>query len=140
MPANDTKNRPRPPTTTIVNDYRISFSPETLSVIREAISGLGRITTGLHNIERALSVLQEQGKKIMANIAALEAAVAEETTVQQSAITLLENLSKMVKDAGTDPAKLQAVVDQLNSNRSALAAAIVANTPSEGEPPPEPSV
>lgn len=76
----------------------------------------------------------------MANIAALEAAVAEETTVQQSAITLLENLSKMVKDAGTDPAKLQAVVDQLNSNRSALAAAIVANTPSEGEPPPEPSV
>jgi len=34
-----------------------------------------------------------------------------------------------LKDAGTDPAALKALQDQIDSNSAALAAAVTANTP-----------
>ncbi len=63
------------------------------------------------------------------NIDALEAAVTRETTVDQSAIVLLNGLAQQIKDAGVDPVKLQAVVDGITKNSDDLAAAVSANTP-----------
>lgn len=60
---------------------------------------------------------------------ALEAAVTAEDTVIDSVIVLLGTLSQMVKDAGTDPARLAAVVAGINAKKQALADAVVANTP-----------
>lgn len=59
----------------------------------------------------------------------LEAAVARDKTVNESAITLLNGLSQALKDAKDDPAAIQAIIDQLDSQQQALADAVAANTP-----------
>lgn len=132
--AEESEEQQRPiPGYTIEYRVQLSVDRATADLLRDLVAG--PVNQQLNRIERKLGVVQEQGEAIMADIAQLETAVAEETSVQRSAITLLENLSQMVKDAGTDPVKLQAVVDQINSNKSALAAAVTANTPAAGEPP-----
>lgn len=68
----------------------------------------------------------------------LEAEVAEDKTVKQSAITLLNGLKAALDEAGTDPVKLKALSDSLSSETDSLAAAVVANTPAPANPaPPE---
>ncbi len=69
------------------------------------------------------------------DITKLQAAVAQETTVQQSAIVLLGALTTEIKSisAGTTDAATQASLDALvatmNTNNPALAAAVAQNTP-----------
>jgi len=67
--------------------------------------------------------------RIMALLDDVIADVAEETTVIESVVTLLTNLSQQLKDAGTDPVKLAALKTQIDSNKAALAKAVVDNTP-----------
>jgi hypothetical protein len=85
-----------------------------------------------------LGILQTQQKELtnMAlDITALQTAVANETTVEQSAITLMTGLaakiSALIASSGNtvDPVALQAIVDGINQNQAALAAAVAANTP-----------
>lgn len=76
-----------------------------------------------------LKLLKKQGETIMADLTKLEADVATETTVTQSAVTLINGLAAQVTAAGTDPVKLKAVTDQMEANAAALAAAVTANTP-----------
>jgi hypothetical protein len=54
------------------------------------------------------------------------------TDAEQSAVTLLGNLSDLIKQAGTDPAKLQQLTTDLDASKQKLAEAIVANTPASG--------
>lgn len=61
----------------------------------------------------------------------LTAAVEKDTTVDQSAITLLQGLKAKLDAAGTDPTALKALSTQLGNNAQQLADAISANTPSE---------
>lgn len=65
----------------------------------------------------------------MAAIDDLTAAVARQTTVTKSALTLIQNLAAAITAAGTDPAKLAALTAALNANDDELAAAVLANTP-----------
>lgn len=65
----------------------------------------------------------------MALIDDLEAKVTALTTVEDSAVALLADISQRLKDAGTDPARLQAVITALDAGQTRLADAIVANTP-----------
>ena len=67
--------------------------------------------------------------RIMALLDDVIADVAEETTVIESVVTLLTNLSQQLKDAGTDPVKLAALKTQIDANKAALAKAVVDNTP-----------
>ena len=69
----------------------------------------------------------------------LQAEVAETVTIQESAIKLIRGLSQAIKDAGTDPAKLNAITAQLDSKNAELAAAIAENTPDEGGGEPTPA-
>ena len=62
----------------------------------------------------------------------LEAKITANDEVDQSAITLLQGLKQMLDNAGTDPAKLKALSDQLAASSQKLADAIVANTPAAG--------
>lgn len=55
--------------------------------------------------------------------------VTNATTVEQSAVTLIQGLAAQLAAAGTDPVKLQALHDQLVASDATLAAAIAANTP-----------
>ena len=97
----------------------------------------------LHRIERQLSLLLDVGRlilgtlnniltgelKVSQQLDTLTAQVTANTSAEQSAITLLNNLHQLLVDAGTDPAKLGALADTLKSSGDALAAAVVANTP-----------
>jgi hypothetical protein len=84
-------------------------------------------------IERKLdwiiSYLQYEEAKMAADLAALTQQVAANTDAEASAITLLGNLSTMIASLKNDPAAIQALADQLKASQTALAAAIVANTP-----------
>lgn len=57
--------------------------------------------------------------------------VTNTTTVEASAVTLLNDLAARLIAAKTDPAAIQALADQLKGGADNLAAAIVANTPSD---------
>jgi hypothetical protein len=80
-------------------------------------------------INKKLDILIIQERNEMATLDDLTAEVAAQTTVNQSAITLLQGLKAKLDAAGTDPAKLQAIKDSLTANDQALAQAVTANTP-----------
>jgi len=65
----------------------------------------------------------------MPDLTRLTAEVAESGTVVDSAVTLLGQLSQLIRDNATDPVALNALADQLDAQQTALAAAVVANTP-----------
>lgn len=60
---------------------------------------------------------------------ALTAQVAANTTIEESAITLIQGLKAKLDAAGTDPAALKALSDSLGAEDQKLADAITANTP-----------
>ena len=66
---------------------------------------------------------------MMAAIDDLQAAVAAEDTVIDSAITLIQGIPALIAAAGVDPAKLAALQSDITTKSSALAAAVAANTP-----------
>jgi len=70
----------------------------------------------------------------MADLTKLEQEVSENKTVMQSAVTLLQGLKQKLDEAGTDAVKLKQLSDELDSNTNALAEAVSANTPAEGQP------
>jgi hypothetical protein len=67
--------------------------------------------------------------KIMNVLTDLQAAVAAEDTVIDSAITLLQGLSAALTAAGTDPVALAALNADITAKTASLSAAITANTP-----------
>jgi hypothetical protein len=69
--------------------------------------------------------------KMASDLTALEAEVARNTEVDQSAIVLLQGLATQIEALKNDPVKLQAFVDSLRGSSDALAAAVTANTPVE---------
>ena len=83
----------------------------------------------LDKILAALTVLQQQETTIMADLTALTTQVAQNTSVEESAVTLIQGLAAQIVAAGTDPAKLADLTAQLNKSAADLAAAITANTP-----------
>jgi hypothetical protein len=74
-----------------------------------------------------LTIREEQ--HFMAFIDDLEAAVARETTVDDSIVTLLNQIAQALKDAGVDPARQAAVLASLQSNADKISEAVTANTP-----------
>ena len=74
------------------------------------------------------------------DVTAMTAEVANNTSVTNSVVTLLQNLSALIAaiPASTDPVT-QAALDQLTAtlagNDSTIAAAVVANTPAAAPPP-----
>ena len=62
--------------------------------------------------------------------------VTANTTVEESAVTLIKGLAAQIAAAGTDPAKLQALQQSLKASADDLAAAIAANTVADPNTPP----
>jgi hypothetical protein len=73
----------------------------------------------------------------------LEAEVQQNSNAIDSAVTLIEGLADKIAQAGTDPARLQAITAELRTKRDALAQAIVTGTAAEGgggtQPQPQPT-
>lgn len=70
------------------------------------------------------------------DLSRLTAAVARDTTVNESAITLMTNLSTLLREAAGDEAAVNALADQLDAAQQTLADAVVANTPAAPPAPP----
>ena len=96
-------------------------------------------TAQLDRIESAItavtSAITQLGVDMSQELDALEAEVSRNTTVDQSAITLLQGLAAQIEQLKTDPVKLQALADSMRGSSDALAAAVAANTPAA---PPNP--
>lgn len=95
---------------------------------------LKEINERLARIERRLTTINIDGEITMASLDALTAAVAAETSVNASAIALINGFAAQLAAAGTDPAALAALASQVTANASALAAAVSANTPAAAPP------
>lgn len=76
-----------------------------------------------------LNYLEETIMTLNEAITALTAKVAEQGTVVESAITLLNGLTARLTAANVDPAVVQAITDQVNLQSTALAGAVTTNTP-----------
>lgn len=61
----------------------------------------------------------------------LEAQVKQMSTVSKSAVTLIGGLADRLSAAKNDPAKVQALADELRQDAQDLASAITANTPAD---------
>lgn len=106
----------------------------------EVHAKLDRILRELTSVNARLDAIEGllliEGKLIMSALDDLTAQVAAVTSVEQSAVTLIEGLAAKLAAAGTDPAKLTALQDSLKASSAALSAAILANTPAA---PPSPA-
>jgi len=91
-------------------------------------------------LQPGFTELSQQGTQIMATIQEVQAAVARESTVEDSVVALLTQISQQLKDAiaANDPVAMQAVVDQIDQNSQRLADAVTANTPAPPPAPPAP--
>jgi len=78
-----------------------------------------------------LKQILHKENQIMATIQDVQAAVAAESTVDDSIITLLNGIVQQLKDALAtgNPAALDAVVQSIQANTAKLQAAVTANTP-----------
>ena len=85
----------------------------------------------VERIDRLIHVTQVQGHIIMANIQDIKDAVARESEVEASVVTLLHHISQMLKDAiaAGDPQAMSDVVTMLDKNSQSLSDAVLENTP-----------
>lgn len=76
-----------------------------------------------------IALLLKKVKTMADELAGLTAQVAANTTVIESALTLIQGLKAKLDAAGTDPAALKALSDSLAAEDQRLADAVAANTP-----------
>lgn len=80
-------------------------------------------------LERKLDLILTNQETIMSALDDLTTQVSSNTTVIQSALTLINGIADRIKAAGTDSAALDALTASLKADDNALAAAVSANTP-----------
>jgi hypothetical protein len=99
-------------------------------------------------VERRLDLILNLLEQIMTALTDLQTQVAQNTTVEGSAVTLIQGIATQIAAAvaaspGTPDPALVTLTQQLQSSATALAAAITANTPAasgtSGGTPPTPS-
>jgi hypothetical protein len=91
---------------------------------------LNQILATVKRIETKLGLVQQQETQQMATLTELQTQVTESIGVEQSAITLIQGLAAKIQElinSGSDPAALQALVDELNTSEQALSGAVAAN-------------
>ena len=101
-----------------------------------------QLDTIMENQRVMLDLLIRINRKVtkeMSDLSALTVEVQNNTSVDASAIMLLNGLSAQLAQIANDPVAVQALADELSSSSTALAAAVVANTPAD-VPPVEPTV
>jgi len=87
-------------------------------------------------LRNMLGVVIDNQETMMSAIDDLQAAVAAEDTVIDSAITLINGIPALIAAAGTDPQKLADLQKDIAAKSAALAAAVAANTPAATTTPP----
>ena len=93
---------------------------------------LDRIENNIAKIMAKLQILNQGEIKMSAELDALTAQVAQNATVEASAITLIQGLAAQIAAAvaNNDHAALANLTTELQNSANALATAITVNTPS----------
>lgn len=76
-----------------------------------------------------MALILEKVTKMSAELDALTAQVKANSDLLDSATTLINGIAARITAAGTDPAALQALTDELKAKDTVLAAAVAQNTP-----------
>jgi ABC-type transporter Mla subunit MlaD len=82
--------------------------------------------------------LVQKGEDMSAELDRLANVVKQNADAEQSAATLLAELSGLIRSSVNDPAALTKLANDLDAQRAALAAAVTANTPAAPTPAPAP--
>src|SRR6266550_2489713 len=84
-----------------------------------------------HEVVPMLHALSHKEDKIMVDLTGLTAQVAQTTSVEASAVALIQGIAAQLAAAlaSTDPTAINALQVQLAASADALAAAVAANTP-----------
>jgi hypothetical protein len=96
---------------------------------------LERIERGQAELFRLFQSLYRLETTMSAELDALTQQVAQNTDLEQSAVTLIQGLADQINASKDDPAKLTQLTSDLKARADALAAAITTNTPAPPTPP-----
>jgi hypothetical protein len=106
-----------------------------LSQISKALEVIDQRTLSIQDdVRRSYLLTKRRLEKVAIDLTSLQDGVTATTDAENSAITLLNNLSAQIADLAAnattpeDRAAIQAFADQLSGGASDLAAAVVANT------------
>jgi chromosome segregation ATPase len=115
----------------IAQAVRQGFTAGINTIGDQLVIAFQRFTDQLVQMNRRLTRIEGKLTSMSAELDKLTADVQRTTDVEDSAIKLLQGLSTQIASLKNDPAALQQLSQQLNSKADDLAAAIVANTPSD---------
>jgi hypothetical protein len=87
-----------------------------------------------NRIEKKLDELLKGQQKVMTDLTQITQEVQNTSDAEDAAVLLLTNLHDLLVAAGTDQTKLNDLATALRTKKDALAAAIVANTPTTPVP------
>jgi len=90
-------------------------------------------TRALRRIERSQVLILTEMRIMQKALEELEAAVEQQTSVTQSAVTMLEQLAAQVRENADDPAALRKLAADIEKNTQRLSDALVANTDAEAD-------
>jgi hypothetical protein len=80
-------------------------------------------------LEALLWLVLKRERQIIMTLDEIQAKVNDNGDVEASAIILLGQLSDLIRAGANDPVKMQAIADKLDTDKEALAQAIINNTP-----------
>lgn len=101
----------------------------TVLILAVTIACAAYIDGSIEELRESLHSLERKADDTLADLTALTAQVSQNTTVEESAVTLINGLAALIKAAGTDPVALQALQTQLAQSATDLGNAVTANTP-----------
>jgi chromosome segregation ATPase len=88
----------------------------------------------LDTILAKLFQIQQKEDAMSTQLDVLQAQVEKNTTIEESAVVLINGLAAQITALKNDPAALQALADSLNASSTDLSNAIQANTPAPPTP------
>lgn len=104
---------------------------------------LTEILSRLDAIDESLILLINQGASMTADLTTLKNAVAEQKTVDDSIVTLLNQvatqLNTLAQQPSVNPQDLTDLANQISTNNAEIVAAVTANTPAAPAPPTPPT-
>lgn len=109
------------------NEREIPANDRTREEARHA-----EVMNGLRVLSNAVYVLLWKAYKMSKEMDDLTAEVAETKGIMASAKVLIEGFAARLEAAGTDPAKLNALREDLDTSSTDLAKAVAANSPQTG--------
>lgn len=104
---------------------------------REMLGRLAAIESGMGSVRKIAEKQKEIAVMAQEDIDRLKRIVAENTSVTNSVVTLIQGLAQQIREASDDPEEIRNLADQLNADVRKLTEAVTANSQQQPEQQPE---